>query len=466
MAYTKIFPIRTRLDRRVRYALNGKKTALEAAAGYALDAAKTESVLFTDAFNCGLTAPCTEMYATKRRWGKDQNRVQGYHIIQSFRPGEVTPEQAHEIGCEFVRRFLAGRYETVIGTHLDKAHPHNHIVFNACSYADGRMFRNDFNNYYNGIRTVSDALCREYGLSVIEPQNKGKQYREWLDEKEKKPTMRGMVKADVDEVLAAAVSFQTFVLGLQRRGYIVKYGPEIKYMAVRHKTGGKFLRLKSLGPEYTEAAIRQRLEQPPQLRTPTTPEVSPRPARQNMRKKENQKPSSRPRRAYRLRGRFASGRAGYSGFAALTYRYLHLLCKVRRKRAPRHVSYALRGELRRFDRYLAQHQFLLEHKITDSAALCAYRAQTKTEIERMTHRRAALYRKRGDSSNGMNRAELSAQIDRLTSALRAMRRELRLCEQIEADMENIRDQLALAHTDAQREETKKRKEVKRDEYGR
>ena len=79
-----------------------------------------------------------------------QNRVQGYHIIQSFRPGEVTPEQAHEIGCEFARRFLAGRYEAVIGTHLDKAHPHNHIVFNACSYADGRMFRNNFNDYYNG----------------------------------------------------------------------------------------------------------------------------------------------------------------------------------------------------------------------------------------------------------------------------------------------------------------------------
>ena len=290
MAYTKIFPIRTRLDRRVRYALNGKKTALEAAAGYALDAAKTESVLFTDAFNCGLAASCAEMYATKRRWGKDQNRVQGYHIIQSFRPGEVTPEQAHEIGCEFVRRFLAGRYETVIGTHLDKAHPHNHIVFNACSYADGRMFRNDFNNYYNGIRTVSDALCREYGLSVIEPQNKGKQYREWLDEKEKKPTMHGMVKADVDEVLAAAVSFQTFVFGLQRRGYIVKYGPEIKYMAVRHKTGGKFLRLKSLGPEYTEAAIRQRLEPPPQLRTPAASAAPPRPARQDTRKKETKSP--------------------------------------------------------------------------------------------------------------------------------------------------------------------------------
>ena len=120
--------------------------------------------------------------------------------------------------------FLAGRYETVIGTHLDKAHPHNHIVFNACSYADGRMFQNDFNDYYNGIRTVSDALCREYGLSVIEPQNKGKQYREWLDEKEKKAHHARNGKSGCGRSACRRCQLQTFVLGLQRRGYIVKYG--------------------------------------------------------------------------------------------------------------------------------------------------------------------------------------------------------------------------------------------------
>ena len=98
-------------------------------------------------------------------------------------------------------------------------------------------------------------------------------------------------------------------------------------------------------------------------------------------------------------------------------KYLSLI-HIWRKRAPRRVSYALRGELRRFDRYLAQHKFLLEHKITDSAALCAYRAQTETEIGRMVRQRAALYRKRGDTSNGMNRAELSAQIDRLKMCIR------------------------------------------------
>ena len=352
---------------------------------------------------------------------------------------------------------FGGRYETVIGTSRTKTHPHNHIVFNACSYADGRIFRANSNDYYNGIRTVSDALCREAVLSVIEPQNKGSSTGNgWT---KRKATMRGMVKRMWTKCLPPLPSFKTFVRGIQRRGYIVKYGPEIKYMAVRHKTGGKFLRLKSTGPEYHGAAIRQRLEQPPQLRTPAASEAPPRPARQNTRKKENQKSSSRPRRAYRLRGRFASGRAGYSGFAALTYRYLHLLCKVRRKRAPRHVSYALRGELRRFDRYLAQHQFLLEHKITDSAALCAYRAQTKTEIERMTHRRAALYRKRGDSSNGMNRAELSAQIDRnLTSALRALYAGNCACANRSRRIWSISGPACIGPLDAQR---KKRKSERR-----
>ena len=134
MAVTKILARRGGLQQAIAYVLNGDKT---------------EEQILTTAQGCLTATACHDMVAVKQRWNKTDG-VQLYHIIQSFRPGEVTPEQAHEIGCEFVRRFLAGRYETVIGTHLDKAHPHNHIVFNACSYADGRMFRNNFNDYYNG----------------------------------------------------------------------------------------------------------------------------------------------------------------------------------------------------------------------------------------------------------------------------------------------------------------------------
>ena len=121
------------------------------------------------------------MELTKRLWEQPTDKgVLAYHIIQSFSPGEATPDQVHKIGCEFARRFLADRFECTVSTHLDKGHLHNHIVVNSVSYADGKMFRNNFDTYYHGIRQVSDELCRENRLSVIETDGKGRSYDEWL----------------------------------------------------------------------------------------------------------------------------------------------------------------------------------------------------------------------------------------------------------------------------------------------
>ena len=139
------------------------------------------------------------MELTKRLWEQPTDKgVLAYHIIQSFSPGEATPDQVHEIGCEFARRFLADRFECTVSTHLDKGHLHNHIVVNSVSYADGKMFRNNFDTYYHGIRQVSDELCRENRLSVIETDGKGKSYDEWLSGQTGKPTIRGMVRKDVE----------------------------------------------------------------------------------------------------------------------------------------------------------------------------------------------------------------------------------------------------------------------------
>ena len=169
MAYTKIIVIRGRLDKCLSYAANEEKTYLKTVVDYALDRGKTERVCFETAINCGRDTAYQDMMQTVRRWGK-QNRVRkGYHVIQSFRPGEVTPEQAHAIGVELAQRLLGGRYEVVVATHLDRAHLHNHVVFNAVSFVDGKMYRDTFRDYYEGIRGVSDALCCEHGLSIIEP---------------------------------------------------------------------------------------------------------------------------------------------------------------------------------------------------------------------------------------------------------------------------------------------------------
>lgn len=145
------------------------------------------------------------MELTKRLWEQPTDKgVLAYHIIQSFSPGEATPDQVHEIGCEFAQRFLADRFECTVSTHLDKGHLHNHIVVNSVSYADGKMFRNNFDTYYHGIRQVSDELCRENRLSVIETDGKGKSYDEWLSGQTGKPTIRGMVRKDVEQAICTA----------------------------------------------------------------------------------------------------------------------------------------------------------------------------------------------------------------------------------------------------------------------
>ena len=152
MAYDKIIAIRSRLDHCVSYALNPEKTDLAAALRYIGDEEKTtgEHRVFATALNCSLETAFSEMQDTKRRWGKPGG-VLGYHIIHSYAPGEVTPEQAHEIGVEFASTLLSGKYEAVVSTHLDRNHLHCHIVFNSVSVLDGAKYRCNKQSYHGEI---------------------------------------------------------------------------------------------------------------------------------------------------------------------------------------------------------------------------------------------------------------------------------------------------------------------------
>ena len=151
MAYTKVFAIRARLDDRVKYAVNGEKTELDERIVYTADPEKTDTVRFVTTLNCrSAETAFAAMQKTKKKY-KKTGGVLGYHFIQSFAPGEVTPEQAHEIGCEFARRLFGEDFEAVIGTHLDKAHPHNHIVVNSVSRTDGHK--------YHSSRRATTTMC-------------------------------------------------------------------------------------------------------------------------------------------------------------------------------------------------------------------------------------------------------------------------------------------------------------------
>lgn len=219
MAYTKIIKVKSNLNLCLDYTSNPMKTERRSAEdlnkllNYTQNNDKTEHQLYVSGFNCIPQNAYEIMMETKTRWRKPvkDGNILAYHIIQSFAPGEATPDQVHQIGCEFVQRFLADRFECTVSTHLDRGHLHNHIVVNSVSYADGRMFRSDFNTYYKGIRKTSDELCRENRLSVIETDGKGKSYDEWLSGQAGKPTIRGMVRKDVEQAIAAADSFDGLI---------------------------------------------------------------------------------------------------------------------------------------------------------------------------------------------------------------------------------------------------------------
>lgn len=449
MAYTKVFAIRDRLDKRVNYAVNADKTILDDKIEYATNPAKTKEVQYVKVLNCdNAETAFDEMRATKRKF-KKTGGVLGYHIIQSFAPGEVTPEQAHKIGVELARRMFKNDFEVVIGTHLDKAHPHNHIVVNSVSFADGHKYHSTPESYYKEIRATSDALCRESSLSVIEPRGKGKHYGEWKAEQDGRPTIRGMIRADMDAIIAEAYTLDTFFMLLERKGYAVqRRGPHRKYTTVRPKGAKRAIRLASLGSEYTEEGIKARLAQQRQNNLYHVPVLH--------------TPKKRLRKI-KVRGLFFyAQQPKIKGFHALYLRYLYLLRRTRRRKQPYRAPFPLRQEAAKFERYQAQFKYLLEQNIKTAGELAQRIAALEGEIASLTDARKPLYQERRKAVNEETQAQISAQIDRHTAALREKRRELALCRRIQADIPQVSEQLR----QASKEPTEVRKEEKQHEYQR
>ena len=239
MAITKIKAIHANLNYSLAYVTNPEKTdPMNTIFDYITNPEKSGNRLYVTSFNRHEDTVYAEMKRTKKYFEKDNVGLLGYHIIQSFKPGEVDPDMAHKISTEFAERFLADKYETVVSTHLDKGHIHSHIVFNSVSYLDGKKYRNQFRDYYDGIRKISDELCREYDLNVITPEGKGKHRMEWEAESRGEPTRHSLLRDDIDDIISKSFTFQTFIDQLRKRGYQVKYGDNVKHIAVKPPNGG------------------------------------------------------------------------------------------------------------------------------------------------------------------------------------------------------------------------------------
>ena len=275
MAIIKVFAVRKQLKKTVNYITDKEKTDSDLARkiDYALNPEKTssEQFLYESVINLpDVKTAYAHMQATKEYFGKTGG-VLGYHIIQSFKPGEITADRCHELGRKLASEMFGAGFEIVIGTHLNKKHLHNHIVLNSVSFIDGKKLR--FNKQsYRELQEISDQLCRKYGLSVIENKQHGKSYKEWLNEKEGKPTVRGRIRKDIDLAIKEAFNYGTFIANLEKRGYLIKDSPSRTYTALKPPFGTRFIRLNSLGEDYTKERIIERLSKQKSWQSKTQPE--------------------------------------------------------------------------------------------------------------------------------------------------------------------------------------------------
>ena len=257
MAVTKIKAIRGTLSKAIAYILNPEKT---------------DEKLLVSSYGCASETAAREFEWTRKiaeQKGMNPVRIIARHVIQSFEIGEVTPELAHEIGKQFADEILGGKYEYVLTTHIDKDHVHNHLIFNAVDFVNYHAYKSYKRIYYD-MREVSDRLCKENGLSVIPPsQNKGMGYKEYTEAK-RGTSWKQKLKQTIDRLVITAKDYDDFLRLMQEAGYEIKTG---KYISFRAEGQERFTRSKTIGENYTEERIKERIagRTPRRSRKQTTP---------------------------------------------------------------------------------------------------------------------------------------------------------------------------------------------------
>ena len=371
MAVTKILARRGGLRQAIDYVLNGDKT---------------EEQVLTAAQGCLAATACHDMSAVKQRWNKTDG-VQLYHIIQSFRPGEIRPELALEIAQEFVRAHLLG-YQAVIGVHTDRDHIHAHIVFNSVNQLTGEKYHSSAGSYYQQIRGISDRLCREHGLSVLlsgEPA-KAVSYVEWLRQSKGQPTFCSLLEADLRTAIQDANDLGHFFLLMEHMGYEIHHGGRLGF---RLRGQERFRYPGRRDPLFTEDGIRAAIQgNLTEIEAGRRPAVIARPRYQPYQKHPK-----------------------YSGLLALYVHYLYLLGKIEKREYPPRMTPRLRREVMRFDRYREQFAFLRENGITDEAEMERFQTRTEETLAKLTKQRTILHvrkRRRQDLYTALADAEALA----------------------------------------------------------
>lgn len=435
MAVTSIWRVHGRIGKVLDYVENAEKTTavstgdgdLSDVIDYAIQQRKTSQTQvrdgdevvqrFVSGINCHPNTAKMEMQKIKKFYGKEDGVI-AYHGYQSFAPGEATPEIAHEIGIKLAQQLWGDRYQVLVATHLDRAnHLHSHFVINTVSFVDGIKYHRTKEDYQE-MRRVSDALCREYGLTVIRnSKGRGMTYNEWAAEKDGKPTLRSVIRSDIDRAILASTTQRNFQEAMQAMGYTIKTrtadGQPLKYPALKPPGAKGYFRFHRLGPGYSLNEILDRVYDNVRRQTPF-------PEADRMAKQRN------PFIPY----------PKAKGIHALYLRYCYELRIIQKHPASvKRVPYSMRQDLILLDKLDAETRFLAKHEYGTAAELESHKEKSTGRISELEQERNALRSQlraatRREDAPAME--SLKSRIKEVSSEIKTLRQEVKLCDGIEA----------------------------------
>lgn len=447
MATTKIKAIKKRLDHVIDYTTNPSKTTKESyqelhnVIEYIKASYKTEEHLYVSTLNCSKENPYQDMMRTKRRYSK-LDGILGFHSIQSFAKGEVTPEQAHEIGIKLAKELWGDRFEVVITTHLNTNHLHNHFTLNSVSFKDGKKYYDNHKNYAL-MREVSDNLCREYNLSVIEEKKcKGSnlQYDNFIQAEMKKTNYYNDIKNDIDYAIAQAYSYNDFLDIMKKMNYVVENrSGKLSVRGVNRKRNTRIERV--FGGEYSLNRINERIFEVESVRVPF-PEVR----TLSGKYKYNSKNKSKLKDKKKI-----------TGLKALYFHYCYLL-KVfpKKKHKP---SKELREEIKKMDKISNEVRFLSSKNIKTVQELLIFKSSTIETRKNLKCKRDSLYKKKRKVKTDEEKLKIENDIKIITEDLKNVNLQIELISDVEKRIQEIKNQLQ--QEENQKEERKKEKEIEK-----
>ena len=413
MAVTAIWSIKGKVESVVQYTANPEKTwggnygqaaqfhTLENVMQYTANEMKTEEQLYVSGVNCSSNPDesTRQFYKTKKAWNKEGGIV-CFHGYQSFRKGEVTPEVAHKIGIELAKRMWGDRFEVLVSTHLNTGTLHNHFCLNSVSYVDGLRYY-DQKATYAKMRQISDEICREFGLSVIEnPSGKRRHISEIIAEKDGKPTERGNIRRDIDIAIECNTSAKYFYRTMENFGYI--FERRGSFLRIRTDRGKKWFRLDKLGEGYTEEDIADRLEE--------NFYTNRRKFFQPYRPQAFEKPK---------------------GLRALYIYYCYLLGALPKTKPQSKAAYdVMREDRKKLQKYSAQADLMGKHGIDTVEDLHAFTESLNAKHKALAIERTKLRNKLRWMHEPEQMQPIKAEIGRLTDEMSKVRRDMRICMDI------------------------------------